>query len=162
MNIDNLRWLYQINDNVLNVNLEEVTSDETNIRPASGGNCIAWTLGHLLRSRQFLLKYLGVDWSIGEKAELAYKRGSSGDDDDGTFLSYERKLALWEESQDMLMTAFDSLTEARLLEEAPALGDFARPDTLERRILFLYFHETYHVGQLGLMRRLVGKEGAIK
>ncbi len=162
MNVDNLRWLYKINDNVFHVNLEDVTAEEALRRPAPGGNSITWTVGHLLRSRQFLLTYLGHPWSIGEAAEIAYKRGSTGDDEAGTFLPFERKLELWAESQELLMKAFDDLTEEKLLGEAPPLGDFARVDTLERRILFLYFHETYHLGQLGLMRRLLGKEGAIK
>ncbi len=162
MNIDNLRWLYLINDNVFKVNIEDVASEDAFRRPEKGGNSIAWVVGHLLRSRQSLLQYLGTDWSIGETADLAYSRGSTGDDDSGAFLSFERSLEHWVESQNLLMKALDDLTEDKLLGEAPPLGDFTRADTLERRILFLYFHETYHLGQLGLMRRLLGKEGVIK
>ncbi len=161
MNIENLRWLYRIGSSTLKANLEEVTPEEALRRPEPGGNSVAWVVGHLLRSRQFLLTLLGTPWSIGEAAEIAYKRGSTGDDD-GAFLPFERILKLWDESQELLMKALDNLTEEALQGDAPPLGDFARADTLERRILFLYFHETYHLGQLGLIRRLLGKEGAIK
>ena len=34
-------------------------------------------------------------------------------------------------------------------------------DTLGWRLAFLQFHEAYHAGQLGLLRRLLGKDGAI-
>jgi uncharacterized damage-inducible protein DinB len=161
MNIDNIRWLYAINDNVFRVNTEGITHDESLKRPESGGNSINWATGHLLRSRQFLLKYLGTEWWLPKETEAAYQRGSSGEASPH-FLSFEKEQELWNESQELLNEALTRLTPEQLLTEAPPLGDFARPDTLERRILFLHFHESYHLGQLGLMRRLLGKEGAIQ
>jgi len=161
MNIDNLSWLFAINGNVMEVNTEGVTTEESLIRPTSGGNCIAWTLGHLLRSRQFLLTYIGKEWAFPTDKIALYQRGSSGADFD-QYIPLDELLKMWGETQGLLMEGIAALDEAKLTAEAPPLGDFARPDTLERRVLFLYFHETYHIGQLGLMRRLAGKEGAIK
>jgi hypothetical protein len=34
--------------------------------------------------------------------------------------------------------------------------------TLGDKLGFLQFHEAYHAGQIGLLRRLVGKEGKIQ
>jgi len=31
-----------------------------------------------------------------------------------------------------------------------------------RMVTFLAFHESYHTGQTGILRRIIGKEGAIK
>lgn len=162
MTIENLRWLYQINDSVTKVNLEDITPEEASRRPEPTGNSIAWILGHILRSRSYLLKFMDIEWSPGEEFLKAVARGSSGDLVAGTFPDFARELALWNESQELLMKAFDALSDDKLGRDTPPLGDFARPDTLERRILFLYFHEVYHLGQFGLLRRLLGKEGAIR
>ena len=161
MNLDNTRWLFAINNNVLKVNTEDVTHEESLIRPTSGGNCINWAVGHLLRSRQFLLKVALKDWSIPPEVEKAYERGSSGDDFH-LFPQFPELLAMWDETQTLLDEALTALTADQLHQIEPPFGDFSRPDTRERRILFLHFHESYHLGQLGLMRRLLGKEGAIK
>ena len=40
--------------------------------------------------------------------------------------------------------------------------DFSNDIEKAKRIQFFGFHEAYHCGQLGLLRRIVGKEGAIK
>ncbi|MCH9008517.1 hypothetical protein IIA29_11025 [candidate division KSB1 bacterium] len=44
--------------------------------------------------------------------------------------------------------------------------DFAKAadekETVGEKLSFLHFHETYHLGQIGLLRRLAGKEGVIK
>jgi|GEM_PF-4157679 len=45
-----------------------------------------------------------------------------------------------------------------IMQEVEKLKD---KDLLEQ-LTFLGFHETYHLGQIGLIRKLLGKEGAIK
>jgi len=161
MNLDNLIWLFAINDSVLKVNVEGVTHAESLIRPAPGGNCINWTVGHLLRSREFLIKFAGGEWAYPAEAAAVVQRGSTGGDLDA-FPLWEEQLLMWNEAQALLIEAIGKLDSLQLAAETPPLGDFARPDTLERCLLFLYFHETYHIGQLGLLRRLIGKEGAIR
>ncbi len=158
---DNLLWLYMINDNVLKVNSEGVTHDESLIHSEHGGNCINWVIGHVLISRMHLLKFLDVEWKLPEIIVPLYNRGTSGDGYD-QFMQLEKLKELWGESQKLLTETIGALTPEQLGETAPTFGDFTKPDTRERRILFLHFHESYHLGQLGLMRRLLGKQGAIQ
>ena len=158
---DHIAWLYTLNDHVLKVNTEGLTEGETLRRPTPGGNCANWVVGHLLRSRKFLLEFLECDWALPDGAAEVYHRGSSGDDD-GRFIPFPELRRMWEETHGLLMKALAGLTDEQLAAEVQPLGDFSKPDTRLRRILFLYFHETYHLGQLGLLRRLLGREGAIK
>ncbi len=161
MTIEDLKWLYTLNYSVLKVNLEEITPDESLFNPQPGGNCINWVVGHLLRSRQFILKLVNNEWNLPEGAADLYKRGSKGNTSE-LFLPFEQLLAMWDVAQTKLTEGLDSLSPTELAEETPPFGDFGKPDTRERRLLFLHFHESYHTGQLGLLRRLVGKEGAIR
>jgi uncharacterized damage-inducible protein DinB len=51
----------------------------------------------------------------------------------------------------------------RLSPDALAAPSSTNPrSTLEQQLGFLAFHESYHVGQVGVLRRLIGKPGAIR
>ncbi|MBU1676531.1 DinB family protein, partial [bacterium] len=55
-----------------------------------------------------------------------------------------------------------SLTEDRLDEPAPFSPGNDETETVGSLLAGLAFHESYHCGQLGLLRRLLGKDGVIK
>jgi uncharacterized damage-inducible protein DinB len=42
------------------------------------------------------------------------------------------------------------------------LAASAGKETVGDQLAFLQFHEAYHIGQAGLLRRLAGKDGAIR
>ncbi len=122
-------------------------------QPAVRGNCMNWVLGHLLNNRNSVLMALGLE---PVRADLQARYQSESEpvtpDDDGA--------ARLDDLLDGLR-----ITQARLGErlarldpaalQAPAtLNDWAAP--LDEVLLFLYFHETYHVGQLELLRQLAG------
>ena len=108
-----------------------------------------------------LLRFLDHEWLLPEGMEEVYHRGTSGNDFE-LFLPLDKLKAIWANSQTLLVDTIGAMNPEQLAEMAPTFGDFTRPDTRERRIYFLHFHESYHLGQLGLMRRLLGKAGAIK
>jgi hypothetical protein len=37
-----------------------------------------------------------------------------------------------------------------------------KDEAVMEQVTFLGFHEAYHLGQIGLLRKMLGKEGAIK
>jgi uncharacterized damage-inducible protein DinB len=64
-------------------------------------------------------------------------------------------LADLDRSQERLMTRLERVTDEEL---AAARGE----STMGKQLAFYQFHETYHVGQTGLLRRIGGKEGVIR
>jgi len=64
-------------------------------------------------------------------------------------------LADLERSQERLMARLERVTGEEL---AATRGD----STMGKQLAFFQFHETYHVGQTGLLRRIAGKEGVIR
>ncbi|HYX50153.1 MAG TPA: DinB family protein, partial [Ktedonobacteraceae bacterium] len=74
--------------------------------------------------------------------------------DEGT-LTLEELLSWLDRSQERIASALSKMDEASLARE---YGSGDRKTTIGQRVFFLYFHETYHVGQTELFRQLAGKD----
>jgi hypothetical protein len=120
-------------------------------------NHAQWLLGHLASTRRWALRELGR--SAEEEAwEQHFGRGARP-----TPLSDDIAPALLREA--FLKNGAVLAKHISTLDEAQVAAPFRSfPDgsnTLGGGMHFLHFHETYHLGQLGLLRRLCGKPGAI-
>jgi uncharacterized damage-inducible protein DinB len=149
-----LKRLFGVNARALQMNLEGFTDKDAFIQPPKGGNCANWVLGHIVQSRIMILKLIGGEqvWE-GETGSI-YARGSKElQSEDGTF-PIKRLLEDFAASQENIGAALDRLTDEELLKEADG-------KMLQEKLSFFYFHEGYHLGQLGLLRRMAGKGGAI-
>lgn len=157
MLVDTLKWQLNMSASALGLNLEGITDDEALRQPEPGGNCLNWVAGHILASREGMLAQLGEERVWDPELAARYTRGSapvsSADDAPVTLTRIRQDL---EQSKARFIAGLDRLTPADL--EALVKGD----QTLADRLAFLLFHETYHVGQSGLLRRLIGKQGAIR
>lgn len=136
-------------------NLAGLTHEESLRAPEPAGNSINWVLGHILDSRNAVLKMVGAEPVWNQESAQRYKRGSAplGEGD-----TPERFEVLWEEmgrASDRMLAALAALPADKLAE----VGEDGR--TFAQRLAFLGFHEAYHAGQVGLLRRLLGHPGAI-
>jgi uncharacterized damage-inducible protein DinB len=137
------------------MNLEGISHKDSLIQPEPGGNCINWVLGHIVSYRNQALKLLG-DAPLRSNEEMsAYARGSEPISDDARARPLEEILADFDRSQERLTERLGRMSEQELA--APA-----KRGTIWQTFAFMHFHEAYHAGQIGLLRRLIGKEGAIK
>lgn len=140
-------------------NLEGLSHAESIVRPDRGGNSANWVLGHLLASRSGLLKRFGGQPLLDEVSAASYARGSKGDVEQP--LALDELLAMLDRSQPLLANRLKQFSEEDLSAKSP-FNSPAGPDaSLLDAIASMAFHEAYHVGQLGVLRRLVGKAGAI-
>ena len=55
----------------------------------------------------------------------------------------------------------EAITDEALAAEAPFSPTDNPDETIGSLLAGLSFHEAYHAGQIGLLRRIVGKQGAI-
>lgn len=137
-------------------NLEGVSREEALIHPDRGGNCINWVAGHIVASRNNVLQLL--DQHPVWPTALAHLY--SGREDAGWTAELAADLDIIRadlaKSQKTIMSALDS-TDAKLLSRRSENGR-----TLGEVIGFFQFHEAYHAGQVGILRRIVGKHGVIK
>ena len=122
-------------------------------QPPFRGNCLNWVLGHLAENRDAILQALDAEPVLGAAASR-YERESNPITGDGPgVLPLEELLAILTRSQEALAAALARMTEEDLAKE---IRRGQRTITLSERIFFLYFHETYHVGQAELLRQLTG------
>jgi hypothetical protein len=155
MNTENLAAMYTLDHQVLKMNLEGISHEESLVQPRPFGNCINWIMGHLVCQRNSILKMVGEEPIWGPEATEMYKRGAPPITDGAKALRFEQIMSDLDRSQELLIPALARLTEQQL-----AVSD--ERGTLLDKLGFLQFHEAYHAGQIGLLRRLVGKPGKIQ
>jgi len=133
---------------IISMNIEGITQEESMIFPNGDANCMNWILGHLIYIRNAFLNILGEESVWDNEKFSCYNRGE---------LPLERKdeLVDFEELKSYLQQSQDKL-EAKLI----TVESFD-PKTINDIAIFC-LHELYHGGQLGYLRRILGKPGAIK
>jgi len=161
MNAKALAVQFQFNHLVFNRNLEGITHEESVKFPPSG-NCLNWVAGHVTATRDNILEILGESpvWTLKNKE--SYVRGSSPWKNGHDAERLEKIREKFEESQNRLSAKILSFDSAALLAPVPPEKNAFRVDNMGELLAAFAFHESYHMGQTGILRRLVGKEGAIK
>jgi hypothetical protein len=159
-----LATMYEFSYMAINRNLSDLVHEDSVHIPEPGGNCINWVLGHIISARGMLLLLTGAGTPLLTAEEAAvFQRGSTALKSGDQGVDLVRLKSALDESQTKLIPAIRSLSDESLsapvpekLKRPPLTGSIA--DALTR----LAYHEGYHNGQIGLLRRLAGKEGAIK
>ena len=143
---------------IIERNVEGMTHEQSLARPAAGGNCANWILGHLVGAHNGMMQVLGADpvWESDELARAGFDPIEGSDRAIEWDTLRDRLLG----SRERCLAAVRSLTDDALAEELPAPfgGTISRAGLL----VILAFHHSYHAGQLGLARRFAGLPGVIK
>jgi hypothetical protein len=151
-----LRFLYDFNHAAITRNVGDLTHEESLIAPPKAGNCANWVLGHIVTNRAFILELVNEQPLWGEADGDIYARQSKPLDP-ALARPFESLLADFEQTQERLRRGLENLD--------PELLDLKHKEGATRprgaQLHFLHFHEAYHAGQLGLLRRMAGKPGAI-
>ena len=158
INSQDLSNAFARNVNIVKMQTEGLTQEDSLRQLLAHGNCLNWVLGHIAVSRDSILETLGEP-PVMDAIGVRYKRGSDPlkQADEGT-LTLEELLNWLGRSQECIATTLSKMDEAALAREYSS-GD--RKTTVGQRAFFQYFHETYHVGQTELFRQLAGKDDKI-
>jgi len=151
---------FRFNEQLLKVATEGFGPEDWARPPApSGGNCAHWILGHVTQSRRMALRRLGVELAREPWEELVGMHskpvGTAG---------FPPVAALQGEFSARGAELARLLAELGQGEAEAAWGGKPFPDgsrSVNDVLHFLYFHETYHLGQIGLLRRIAGKPGFV-
>jgi len=101
--------------------------------------------GHIVLSRKSLLKKLNIPFDLSVEYDEVYKRG--GIFDRKRAEDFSEIIGNYKRSTNLLKKA---------LEESQKTQDSAEEDTKLNSYLL---HESYHIGQIGILRKYMGKEG---
>ncbi len=119
-----------------------------------------WVIGHVIATRMFIFELIGLEpfWPK-ETAEL-YERGSKPLQDPASAMPLKELIATFGRTQQQLVNRLKNLDGPEL--NAPLEGQTGLlGKTKGEALAFLQWHEAYHMGQVGLLRRVAGKTGAI-
>ncbi len=154
--------MYEFSYAVLNHNLQDVTEEESLVKPPTGGNCLNWVVGHIVTHRDIILGIIGEEAVLTEAQSAPYRRGSAPTAGDA-LLDMATLRGFLSDSQHRLLPALAQLSDDQLQATVPE--KFYRSPlkgSVGNALIRLHYHEGYHNGQIGLLRRVAGKEGAIR
>lgn len=159
--VEVFRQLARAIHGVVRKNMEGVNQKESLVQPQPEGNCMNWVMGHLLRVYENALLALGQKPMIEGGGFERYKRGGEAMKNPEDAMEITKLMEDWDEATKRLDAGLASLTVELLDEKAPFLPGKDPNETVRTRLTTILFHQGYHAGQLGLLRRIAGKPGAI-
>ena len=157
--VDALVAQLSVSRNAIRRNLDGVSHEESTQPHDCGGNSANWVVGHIVAARNSVLKNLGGKTVMPDATAAVYRRGSDGAVSGG--MKLEDLISALDESQPLLIESLRKVPEQQLLAKSPFSSPAGPEATLGEAISAMVFHEAYHVGQLGILRRLLGRKGAI-
>lgn len=125
------------------------------IQPPFQANCFNWVLGHILAGRNEALSYLGGPTLWNEEEMDLYKTGSAPITEAEQGLALGRLLADLDESQELIVERLEQITPDDLAEIVDTRFG-KRP--VGQHVAGLHWHETYHTGQLEILRALASTD----
>ena len=131
--------------------MEGITHSDSVRQPPFDGNCINWILGHVVVARCNFLMMLDVPSIWGMDKCRRYIPGSApitGTDD---AVPFDSLFADLDRTQDQLLTALARIS-------AEDLCTIKNDQSIGEHLISYHAHESYHLGQLELLRQLVSKE----
>ena len=152
--VGDVTLIFKLNNRLVTTALEGLSDEEVWTRPNGAGNAMGWILGHITETRGSLLAELGD--TTGMPWPKQFSRGSSPA---ATADRPSRAVIedAWRATSARMREGFERLTPERLAE-LPKKQGLPGVTDLASFITFMAFHESYHVGQLGYVRRLLGKK----
>lgn len=146
---------------VIKANAGGLTHADSLVQPAPGGNCMNWVLGHILVARNDLMEFLGLEPLWDTQAREPYRRGGPPLSDPEGATAFDQLLVDLDATQRALTEALGQVPIKRLAEKAPFSPTSDPNETVGSLLAGFVFHDAYHAGQTGLLRRITGREGAI-
>lgn len=132
---------------VTGLNTTDVSQEDSLISAPNGGNSANWVLGHMIVIRDTMRKALGLEAIASEAMKDAYDRGKKNVTSETAFKLVDL-FEMYNRGTDEMIKRLD--------------GDELKDQEALDIMTVLLFHEAYHAGQLGLFRRIMGKDSKIK
>ncbi len=143
------------NYQVIKLQSDGLTNEESLLQPPFRGNCFNWVLGHILYFRGRQLKVLGDTSDWPDQLQRYSQESEPVTAEAQNILSLNQLLNLLDQSQERLIARLQDTAEA---DFDAILGDRGSRGEI---LAMLQRHEAYHTGQLELLRQLAGKNDKI-
>jgi hypothetical protein len=146
---------YDLHDTLFNNVILDINDEEANRRLAPGINNVNWLAGHLVWGQRGLAKLGGVQRDIAW-IDLYDSQISQPPSPELKAPSMEEIKDVWNRYSSAIREGLEKLSD----EELNAPFEFPLPAfrTQEGFWAFINHHQAYTIGQIGILRRALGKE----
>lgn len=153
---------YDLHDVLFNNVLDNISDEEANRCIAEPLNSIKWLAGHLLWAQRNLVRISGAQVDIPWTGHFLTLQGSTEQERQmpkGDFPTLEQIRDKWNEVTTLVRAGLANLSEEALDSVIEAKHPIAPFDnTLAGLWAFINDHQSYHIGQIGILRRALGKQ----
>ena len=148
---------YETNNRVVNMQAKGLTHEDSLLQLPFRGNCLNWVVGHMIVSRDSVLRKVGQEemWSKEAGARYDYDSEPLISAEDPGIIDFTKMLADLETGLERLKEGLKEMSEAQL-NEANEKGQ-----TLAEHLAFMGWHEGYHAGQTEYLRQLAGTDDKV-
>lgn len=156
---DALKTSLGMSERTLKSFLADLSDADLLVRPVPGANHTAWQLGHLIGGEVRILSdnLPGVHYPELPAGFVEQHQGNTAKTDPPLgFCSKQQYLDLFQKVREATLAAVNNLSEADL--DRPTVGRLsAAAPTLGALVLLASSHPMMHIGQVTVVRRLLGK-----
>jgi uncharacterized damage-inducible protein DinB len=162
MHSKTLVYQLELSHKLLDMNTRDVSHEESLAQPERGGSCLNQVVGHLTRTRNMALG------TMGQKSPYPMGEFDPYDDRTGVQFSPEKALPFdeltrrFKAMQQPLVDVISRMPPDVLAMKPPRPLTGAPDESVGSNLATFVFHECYHVGQTGVLRRVAGKPGVVK
>lgn len=150
------RFMYRL----VGLNTDGLDPAGSVVQPEPAGNCANWVLGHLASVQNAAL-WLLDEAPVWDREDLNGPGKPAPVTGPENALDWDELKARFMGSEERCVAALGRLTDAQV-DEAGFTDPFGAPCTRGEFLTLLAVHQLYHAGQLGILRRVAGLEGAVK
>lgn len=146
--------LLRLNTRLLHNCLEDVDDTMARQRPTADTNHLAFLTAHVADARHFLAATLGVPLENPLSQQLEYGKTL---DEIGELPPLSALVAAWDRVSAHLAERMPTIT-ASTLDAHSGLRFPVEDRTVLGAVAFLVQHDSYHIGQMALLRRQLGRK----
>ena len=150
---------FERNKRIVQMQTNGLSQADSLLKMPFRANCLNWVVEHILANRDTILKSIGEEPLLSDGEINIYNRDSEPVIAEGAgVIHLERMLELLSHGQERIAAGLADL-DIEAYSRDVKVGN--QKITLGERLFFLYFHETYHVGQTEFLRQLAGKDDKV-
>jgi hypothetical protein len=147
-----LKQDYAANTWLIHRLVDGVSDEESVWQLPFNANCLNWILGHIVAGRNLTLRLLGAAPLWNERVQARYETGAPPVTPADPGEPFARLVADLDASQQQIEAALERSTSAALARVVETERG-TRP--VVQHVLGRHWHETFHVGQLEILRAFI-------
>ncbi len=153
--INPLIKVFQTSDYIMNMVLGDVSNNDALKRVrGTEGSSVTWIVGHLCSYRVNIMKMFGSD-KQNDFEEFYYKNGAT---DGAGYPEISDVLKKWNDLSIEFYDVMKNVVDDQLLKPEKSNGTHNEKTVLDT-LTFLNWHEAYHMGVIGMIRKEFGYPG---